>query len=75
MVVVFPIANIGIQVFPQLWGILVNLHGGIFVALLQVFFEFRGRATHYGVVCRVPPLKRTFCQETRLLRRNEPFLG
>lgn len=71
MVVVFPVADIRIEVLPQLWGVLINLHGGIFVALLQVLFEFRGRATHY-VVCS--PLRRTFCQETRLFWRNKPLL-
>ena len=37
--VVVPIAEVGVQTFPELVGALVDLHGRVLVAMLQVLFE------------------------------------
>ena len=37
--VVVPIAEVGVQAFPELVGALVDLHGSVLVPMLQVLFK------------------------------------
>ena len=39
MAVVVPIAEVGVQAFPELVGALIDLHGRVLVTMLQVLFE------------------------------------
>lgn len=46
VVVVFAVAEVRIEVLPQLRRALVDLHGGEFVAVLEVFLELGRCAAH-----------------------------
>ena len=37
---------VGVQVAAQLWGALVDLHGGVLIAVLQILLELGRRGAH-----------------------------
>lgn len=74
MIMVFPVAQIGIQILPQFRGALVDLHGSKLVPMLEVLLELRRGTSHFRVfLSRKQKLERYVvrCQETP---RSTPHL-